>query len=214
VIVHGFLIGALFAIVMVNAGDHRKVGKVDFPIEVVQHFPAYPIQPPVVRGPAHPKLPDVVSKPIPVVDPPPDADPLPTPGTPGVPGPVEKPGTGTGDIDNPSVSGIVGTVDDVPPDTVFIPREFEPTPLDINENPAFPFVAQKTGLSGKVVVKVYVDKQGFVKRWMIQQAVPAGLGFEDEVLKVIPKWRFAPAIQQGNPVGVWVSIPFVFKFKR
>jgi outer membrane biosynthesis protein TonB len=42
---------------------------------------------------------------------------------------------------------------------------------------------------------------------------PENLGFEKEVEKIIDKWRFTPAIQQGNPVGVWIAIPFTFKVK-
>ncbi|MBK8130044.1 MAG: energy transducer TonB [bacterium] len=50
-----------------------------------------------------------------------------------------------------------------------------------------------------------------MKKWRIVQAKPPDLGFEQEVEKVLPKWKFTPAIQQGNPVGVWIAIPFNFK---
>jgi outer membrane biosynthesis protein TonB len=46
------------------------------------------------------------------------------------------------------------------------------------------------------------------------QASPSDLGFEDEVLKVVPKWKFTPAVQQGRAVGVWVAIPFKFVCKH
>jgi protein TonB len=96
----------------------------------------------------------------------------------------------------------------------FVPYEIAPQPLpDFSPQPAFPEMAQKAGVSGKVVVQVYVDKDGTVKRWQIVQAKPEDLGFEEEVEKVIQKWKFTPAIQQGNPVGVWIAIPFNFKVK-
>ena len=102
--------------------------------------------------------------------------------------------------------------DAIPESDIFIPFEVAPTPLpDFSPKPETPEMAKLAGVAGKVVVQVYVDKKGEVKKWKIVSTKPPGLGFEDEVEKVIPKWRFTPAIQQGNPVGVWISIPFTFK---
>jgi TonB family protein len=104
--------------------------------------------------------------------------------------------------------------DFVPPETDYIPHEIEPIPLDINPQPGYPPLALTTGMTGKVTVKVYVDKTGMVKQWKIVKATPADLGFDDEVLKVIPRWKFTPAVQSGKAVGVWVAIPFKFTLKR
>lgn len=94
----------------------------------------------------------------------------------------------------------------------FIPFEVAPQPLpDFSPQPAFPEMAQRAGVSGKVTAQVYVDKKGEVKKWRIVQTKPEKLGFEEEVEKILPKWKFTPAIQQGNPVGVWIAIPFNFK---
>ncbi|NUO18743.1 TonB family protein [bacterium] len=102
--------------------------------------------------------------------------------------------------------------DDIPSYEEFIPFEVPPQPLpDFSPQPAFPKLAQQAGVSGKVTAQVYVDKKGEVKKWRIVQAKPEKLGFEEEVEKVLPKWKFTPAIQQGNPVGVWIAIPFNFK---
>jgi TonB family protein len=112
---------------------------------------------------------------------------------------------------------IAGEVSDneIPAMGTFTPFEVPPQPLpDFSKQPDFPELAKTAGVTGKVVVQVYVDKKGDVKKWQIVKVEPKGLGFEDEVLKVIPKWRFTPAIQQGNPVGVWVAVPFNFKYKK
>jgi TonB family protein len=103
----------------------------------------------------------------------------------------------------------------VPEMGTFVPREVEPQPLpDFSPQPTFPPLAQTAGVTGKVVVWVYVNKHGEVKKWKIVKEEPKGLGFGDEVEKVMPKWKFTPAIQQGNPVGVWVSVPFNFKYRK
>lgn len=105
--------------------------------------------------------------------------------------------------------------EEIPDAGIFIPFEVSPQPLpDFSPWPEYPEIAQKSGTPGKVIAKVYVNKEGLVKKWMILSAKPEHLGFEEEVAKVIEKWRFTPAIQQGNPVGVWITIPFTFKVKN
>jgi protein TonB len=104
-------------------------------------------------------------------------------------------------------------VDFIPASSVFTPYEVAPAPI-VNPSPDYPEMAKTAGVKGKVVVKVFVDKKGDVRQWEIMAAKPSGLGFEEEVLKVIQKWKFTPAIQQNNPVGVWIAIPFNFEFKK
>jgi periplasmic protein TonB len=103
----------------------------------------------------------------------------------------------------------------IPDYGTFTPFEVAPQPLPASSpQPDFPELAKTAGVTGKVVVQVYVDKKGEVKKWKIVKVDPKGLGFEEEVEKVITKWKFTPAIQQGNPVGVWVAVPFNFKYKK
>jgi protein TonB len=103
--------------------------------------------------------------------------------------------------------------DMIPTSDTFTPYEVAPAPI-VNPSPDYPEMAKTAGVKGKVVIKVYVDKKGDVKQWEIMAAKPSGLGFEEEVIKVIQKWKFTPAIQQNNPVGVWIAIPFNFEFKK
>jgi len=97
----------------------------------------------------------------------------------------------------------------------FVPFEVAPQPLpDFSPLPAYPKTAMSSGVKGKVIAQAYVDKSGVVKKYLIKSAKPANLGFEDEVIKVIEKWKFTPAIQNGKPIGVWVEIPFNFEFEQ
>jgi protein TonB len=124
-------------------------------------------------------------------------------------------GGGTGVDSIGEVGGIFSPDDTIPPDSVFIAVEIDPQTIpDMCPWPEFPELAKVVGLDGKVTVKVWVDRFGDVRKWKIIQANPPGLGFEDEVLKVVPKWKFTPAVQQGRAVGVWVAIPFKFVYKR
>ncbi|MBU1037261.1 energy transducer TonB [Patescibacteria group bacterium] len=102
---------------------------------------------------------------------------------------------------------------EIPSSDIFTPYEVASAPI-VNPRPDYPEMAKTAGVKGKVVIKVYVDKKGDVRQWEIIAAKPSNLGFEEEVIKVIRKWKFTPAIQQNNPVGVWIAIPFNFEFKK
>ena len=107
------------------------------------------------------------------------------------------------------------TGDEIPDASKFIPFEVPPQPLaDFSPVPEYPEVAKATGVKGKVVVQCYVDKSGVVKKFQIVSTKPPNLGFEEAVSKVIVKWKFTPAIQNGKPIGVWVEIPFNFEFEH
>jgi len=124
--------------------------------------------------------------------------------------PIDSGDTGgsiAGTID--TTSEIAGTVD---PWRIFIPREIDPVALtDINPQPEYPEMAQKAGVGGTVNVWLHVSEKGGVIGWQIVNVRPAGLGFEDAVARVVPKWKFTPAIQQNNPVAVWVHVPIKFR---
>jgi len=106
------------------------------------------------------------------------------------------------------------TEDTVPGTPIYIPFEVAPQAVAGCPEPEFPSLARQAGMGGKVIVQVFVDKHGDVRKWEFAKVDPPGLGFNDEVAKVIMKWKFTPAIQQGSPVGVWVAVPFNFKVKK
>ncbi len=75
--------------------------------------------------------------------------------------------------------------------------------------PDYPEIARMARIEGKVLVHVLVGKDGRVKKAMvIQQAHPS---LDEAALEAAKRALFKPAIQQGQPVPVWVSIPFRFK---
>jgi len=39
------------------------------------------------------------------------------------------------------------------------------------------------------------------------------LGFEEEAVKAVLQWKFTPALQRENPVGVWVAQQIRFEVK-
>lgn len=79
----------------------------------------------------------------------------------------------------------------------------------------YPEIARSSGIEGKVTVKVLVGPDGSVTQ------VGGFSGpdvFRDEVSSKVMSLQFTPALQQGQPVRCWVSVPFSFtltgKFKK
>ena len=96
--------------------------------------------------------------------------------------------------------------DTAPPD--FVPYEKEPTVVKRVE-PKYPDLALRAGLEGNVFVKVWVDKEGKVRKVVLLKSdAPI---FEEAAISAAKQWVFTPAVMQKGPVSVWVSIPFRFR---
>jgi len=75
--------------------------------------------------------------------------------------------------------------------------------------PQYPDSARQAGLQGKVLIKALLNKKGEVTQVEILES-DAEI-FNQPVLDAVTQWLFTPALQAGQPVCVWVTIPFLFK---
>ncbi len=100
--------------------------------------------------------------------------------------------------------------DDAPPPD-FVPVEKEPEIVK-EVKPEYPELARRAGIEGRVIVKIWVDKDGKPHKAVVlksdaemfnQPAVDAAMGY-----------RFTPAIMHNGPVAVWVVIPFRFQLQQ
>ena len=122
-------------------------------------------------------------------------------------------GTATAPGMVPVKTGITSSAT-IPDPKDFIPFDVAPAPLpDFYQQPAYPDSARAIGITGRVVVQIFVDKDGLVKRHNIISAQPDNFGFQQEVEKVIYTWKFTPASTEGHPVGAWVQIPVNFNLE-
>ena len=86
--------------------------------------------------------------------------------------------------------------------------EFEPR-IVFSQVPEYPEIALRAGIEGNVWLNVLVTKEGKVKKVLV-------LKTDDEIfiqtsINAAKKWVFTPALMNGKPVAVWVSIPFRFR---
>ena len=113
-----------------------------------------------------------------------------------------------GDTSGP-VSGAGGGIvaETIPPPDTYTYREVEPE-VTHKVIPAYPDIAKLAAMDGNVIVRVFVGTDGRVKRAEIEKGNDL---FNDAALEAVRQWRFTPALNNNQPVGVWVRIPIHFQ---
>jgi len=119
---------------------------------------------------------------------------------------------GEGSMEDIEIRQEIPKDDEIPSSTEFIPYEQAPQIVKRVE-PIYPEIARSAEVGGKVVVQFFVDKKGNVKNAKAVKADPKGLGFEEAAVEAIMQWKFTPALQRENPVGVWVAQTITFTIK-
>ena len=78
--------------------------------------------------------------------------------------------------------------------------------------PKYPLLARQVGAEGTVIVRVLIGITGRPLDVVIAKSSGTNgkYGFEEAALESAMKCFFKPAFQDGKPVKVWVSFPFVF----
>ena len=82
--------------------------------------------------------------------------------------------------------------------------------LFLRVNVKYPPSAVKRNVQGKVVMQFVVDKTGRVTEIKVAKSVDKALDAEAiRVCKLLPD--FYPALENGEPVSVWFTLPITFK---
>jgi len=95
----------------------------------------------------------------------------------------------------------------------FIPVEKEPQ-VDLDElkkKIIYPELARKAGIEGQVIVRVLVGKNGKPKDAKVQFSDSEML--DKAAVDAVMKCVFTPAIQNGQPITCWVSVPIKFRLR-
>ncbi len=95
----------------------------------------------------------------------------------------------------------------------FIPVEKQPQTdmAELQKSVVYPEMAKKAGIEGKVILRVLVDTDGSVRKVAVMQTDSQLL--VESAKNAVEKATFTPAIQNNQPVMVWVSIPITFKLR-
>jgi bla regulator protein blaR1 len=97
----------------------------------------------------------------------------------------------------------------------FTPYEVEPevrNPSEIRAALAaeYPPILRDAGIGGVVMVYFFIDEEGVVAEAQVKQ--PSGhQALDQAAVRAARQFRFSPALNQGEPVPVWVQIPIRFE---
>lgn len=116
----------------------------------------------------------------------------------------DKEGTGKAFVDE-------SLIDPEPSPTVFLDVERFPQMIK-KVNPEYPPLALKTGIEGNVVVQILVDANGKVRKARVEKSDCQI--FENAAIDAAMRTTFIPALMNGHPVMVWMTIPFKFRLSR
>jgi protein TonB len=76
--------------------------------------------------------------------------------------------------------------------------------------PAYPAIAQRMGIGGKVQLRIEIDRKGNIKSVRVLRKV--GYGMDEEAVKAMWKFKFDPAKDaDGKPVDVVITYTHVFQ---
>ncbi|MCZ2355250.1 MAG: TonB family protein [Bacteroidia bacterium] len=96
----------------------------------------------------------------------------------------------------------------------FIAVEKEAAPVnmdDIKKAIGYPPTAKEAGISGKVILRLLVGKDGSVVKHIVIKSPHKIL--TEAVVPHLSSLKFTPAIQANRPVQTWVTIPFDFRLQ-
>ncbi len=98
----------------------------------------------------------------------------------------------------------LGHTDNIADANRFVPVDEMPQQI-YEEIPQYPLKAFEAQATGYVIVQVYINSQGTVTKGRAAKCSNPGYEFEDAALKAAIKCKYKPAIQEGQPVGLWIS---------
>lgn len=90
----------------------------------------------------------------------------------------------------------------------FTPVEREPVALN-KPTPVYPELAMRAGVEGTVYIKMWVGRDGMVKRADVVKSTSAI--FDESAVAAAQRWVFSPAVMNNGAVSVWVTVPFRFR---
>ncbi|MGB5107416.1 MAG: TonB family protein [Candidatus Zixiibacteriota bacterium] len=91
---------------------------------------------------------------------------------------------------------------------------FDEAPKAIDFPPAkYPEIARKAQIEGSVWIKVFVDANGTVLDVVAAKAPGTNAGFEEAAIAAARESKWRPAMQNKQPIAVWVTYEVRFKLK-
>src|SRR5205085_5398132 len=75
--------------------------------------------------------------------------------------------------------------------------------------PRYPPAARAANVSGRVVIRGIVRKDGTIDNVEVIKDLPFGLG--EAAREAVERWRFRPATYRGEPIDVYYTVTVTFR---
>jgi protein TonB len=101
--------------------------------------------------------------------------------------------------------------DFLPMHRVSVPPKFDETL--ISQAIVYPPIARRSGIEGRVILELFIDRTGRVQRITVLQETPPDRGFGEAAVKAFEGQRCSPAEANGQPVSVRYRYPLSFRIR-
>ncbi len=78
-------------------------------------------------------------------------------------------------------------------------------------DPEYDDADRRAKVSGAVVLSIVVTKEGRTKDPKVVKSLSPGL--DKKAVEAVSKWKFTPAIRDGNPIAVQIKIEVTFRIR-
>ncbi|MFH1943710.1 MAG: energy transducer TonB [bacterium] len=100
----------------------------------------------------------------------------------------------------------------------FVPFDNPPTPIggydSIYKHLAYPEIARRAGIEGRVVIWTQINKDGNVTQTKVKDSLGPNNGCDESAMNAIKAVQWTPGMKDGKPVNFcWVAVPVEFKLK-
>jgi len=109
-------------------------------------------------------------------------------------------------------AGTLNTQDDyLPMHQLSSPPQFEANA--ITADLVYPPIALRSGIEGRVILELFVDRTGTVQRIIILREEPEDRGFGEAAVRAFTGRKGTPAIANGEPVSARYRYPVTFRIR-
>ena len=77
----------------------------------------------------------------------------------------------------------------------------------------YPPIALRSGIEGRVILELFIDRTGVVQRIIILREEPEGRGFGEAAVRVFTDRKGIPATANGEPVSSRYRYPVSFRLR-
>ncbi|MGE0808910.1 MAG: energy transducer TonB [Burkholderiaceae bacterium] len=82
-----------------------------------------------------------------------------------------------------------------------------------NPSPVYPTMSRRMGEEGRVLLRVYVERDGTASRVNVRES--SGFSrLDDSAVMAVRNWRFVPAKRGEETLAAWVLVPINFSLKN